>query len=127
MVLDNLRLAGGRTRNEGRVELFLNGKWGTVCDTSWDLEDANVACRQIGYPSASRAVRGGHYGRGTGPIHLDDLRCSGLERNLESCEHTGGHYCNHTMDAGVICHPAGNIMSRYQFILRELNALISGP
>ena len=105
----DLRLVGGGTCNEGRLEVLINGTWGTVCDNSWDLQDANVACRQLGYPNASGAVQGGYYGRGTGPIYLDDLRCSGLERNLGSCMHADGRNCRHEMDAGIICNPAGNI------------------
>ncbi|XP_022110413.1 uncharacterized protein LOC110989982 isoform X2 [Acanthaster planci] len=102
-----LRLVGGSTRNEGRLEIFLNGTWGTVCGDHWDLRDAQVACRQLGFPNVTEALRGGSFGSGTGPIYLDDLLCTGRESNLESCAHSGVgvHNCNHTNDAGVICQP----------------------
>ena len=45
-----LRLAGGRSSNEGRVEICINGLWGTVCDGFWDNNDARVVCRQLGFP-----------------------------------------------------------------------------
>ena len=45
----DIRLVGGTTASEGRVEICDNHAWGTVCDDSWGVADANVACRQLGY------------------------------------------------------------------------------
>lgn len=44
------RLADGKLPSEGRVEIFFNGTWGTICDDVWDEHDANVICHMMGYP-----------------------------------------------------------------------------
>lgn len=61
-----MRLVGGAT-SEGRIEVFHNGEWGTVCDNGWGLPDGDVICRQLGFARASRVVGGAWYGQGVGP------------------------------------------------------------
>ena len=104
----NIRLVGGAKSSNfhsGRVEVFINGEWGTVCDDSWSSNDARVVCRQLGYTSGTaygRAV----YGQGTGQIWLDDLICTGSESSLLNCRHAGigSHNCGHGEDASVTCY-----------------------
>ena len=98
-----VRLVGGSGPHEGRVEVFHNGAWGTVCDDGWDLQDATVVCRQLGYGTAVAALA--DYGGGIGPVWYDNVRCSGSEANLAQCAHDGlgVHNCDHSEDAGVIC------------------------
>ncbi|XP_030852037.1 deleted in malignant brain tumors 1 protein-like isoform X2 [Strongylocentrotus purpuratus] len=98
----SLRLAGGATTNEGRVEIYHNGQWGTVCDDNWDFTDADVACRQLGYAGVNRLIDGGS---GLGPIWLDEVICLGSESRLSSCPHNGWgiNNCGHSEDAGVRC------------------------
>ena len=52
----SIRLIGGTRPNEGRVEVCLNNRWGTVCDDAWGTVDASVACRQLGYSAHSKHV-----------------------------------------------------------------------
>ena len=86
------------------------GIWGTICDDSWDLNDANVVCHQLGYNGALAAFRNAAFGQGTGQIWLDDVQCLGNETSISHCTHLGWgvHNCLHYEDAGVVCRPAGN-------------------
>ena len=99
-----MRIADG-SNNEGRVEVYYNGAWGTVCDDSWDISDARVVCRQLGFPDAEAAYQGDRVPDGTGQILLDDVKCGGYELSLTSCSHRGWgtHNCGHSEDAGVRC------------------------
>ena len=59
-----VRLVGPEP-NVGRVEVNHNNVWGTICDDRWDLEDAHVVCRQLGFAGAIRATTGAEHGQGT--------------------------------------------------------------
>ncbi|XP_026156737.1 deleted in malignant brain tumors 1 protein-like isoform X2 [Mastacembelus armatus] len=100
-----VRLAGGWDRCAGRVELWRNGKWGTVCDDQWDLKDADVVCAQLGCGYALNVTgQGGSFPLGRGPIHLDELNCTGKEGNLWACPAAQDEPdCGHKEDAGVVC------------------------
>ncbi|XP_035659357.1 neurogenic locus Notch protein-like [Branchiostoma floridae] len=100
-----IRLVGGSGSHEGRVEVFHNGQWGTVCDDFWEIDDAHVVCRQLGYPGADEAKTNAFFGEGTGRIWLDNVRCTGSEATISQCTHAtwGSHDCSHREDAGVVC------------------------
>nr|XP_041572509.1 T-cell differentiation antigen CD6 isoform X3 [Taeniopygia guttata] len=98
-----LRLAGGRSRCEGRVELEQEGTWGTVCDDGWDIPDADVVCRQLQCGHAVRARGNAAFGRGHGPILRDEVGCEGHEQHLWECPAALKHDCSHKEVAGVVC------------------------
>ena len=85
--------------------MFNNGTWGTVCDDSWNLTDANVVCRELGVERAVKAHVFATFGQGNGTIWMDDVRCTGNERSLTECRHNGWgkQNCDHSQDAGVVC------------------------
>ena len=101
-----IKLVGGNLHNEGRVEVYHNGEWGTVCDDGWDDIDAGVVCAQLGFNSSGTAIRSAAFGQGSGPIWLDNVMCVGNESSLAYCIHLGLNVtrnCSHSEDAGVRC------------------------
>lgn len=80
-----IQLVGGLGLNEGRVEIFFHGHWGTLCGNyDWDILDAIVACRQLGYHTAEAAVVA-QFGIGSGPNWMRSIQCTGYETNLTQC------------------------------------------
>ena len=103
---DDVRLVGGSTSLQGRVEFCYNDDWGTVCDDFWNDDDADVVCRQLGFSSEGAiAFSTARFGEGSGPILLDNVRCVGTESRLIYCpaNSIGDHNCRHSEDAGVRC------------------------
>ena len=90
----------------GRVEMYHNGIWSTVCDKNWTDTNTQVVCSQLGFKYGSTITD--HYvPAGKGPILLDGVNCSGSETNLLACSHSGfgNHNCGHVEDVGVTCIP----------------------
>ncbi|XP_035657356.1 scavenger receptor cysteine-rich domain-containing group B protein-like [Branchiostoma floridae] len=102
---NGIRLVGGSSSSEGRVEVYHDGQWGTVCDDGFDMSDANVVCRQLGHGGAGEVRPGAAFGAGSGQIWLDEVACGGSETSIEHCGHSGwgSHNCEHHEDVGVVC------------------------
>ena len=113
LAIGQLRLVGGvktSTTISGRLEVLINGEWGTVCDDGWDINDAHVACRELGYSYALSYQCCAQYGRGSGRVWLDNVGCSGEEDSLLNCSHHGIgvlRSCSHWDDVGVVCYKPG--------------------
>ncbi|NXA75964.1 WC11 protein, partial [Thryothorus ludovicianus] len=102
---EKLRVMGGEDECSGRVEMWHQGSWGTICDDTWDMADANVVCRQLGCGSAVSALSEAAFGEGNGPIWLEKVHCKGTELSLWDCpaKPLFGKNCDHKEDAAVNC------------------------
>ncbi|ELK36776.1 Putative scavenger receptor cysteine-rich domain-containing protein LOC619207 [Myotis davidii] len=133
----SVRVSGGEDSCSGRVELWHEGSWGTVCDDAWDLADAEVVCRQLGCGRAISALAGAAFGPGSGPVWLDEVGCRGSEASLWGCpaEPWGRADCGHKEDAGVRCSrpalaplpslKAGTLPMIFCFVLGTLLGCVS--
>ncbi|XP_076317546.1 lysyl oxidase homolog 2-like [Tachypleus tridentatus] len=101
----SIRLVGGRTANQGNVEIYHFGEWGSICDDEWDQREADIVCRQLGYPSAQRPTTDSLYGHARPTIWMDNLFCFGHEKRLDECPFDGWGLtdCNSKEAAGVVC------------------------
>ena len=97
---------------EGHLEIYYDGQWGTICDDYWDKENADVACRALGFAGGS--IEDGFSrkyrnlfpaGDDDQPIWLDDVKCTGGEAGLLGCSirPVGRHNCRHAEDVGLRC------------------------
>ncbi|NXH20572.1 C163A protein, partial [Bucco capensis] len=98
-----VRLAAGPGRCAGRVEVYFNGTWGTVCQDTWDMPDAAVVCRQLGCGTALEAPDSARFGAGTGPLWPDAGDCTGTEVSVWHCPAPARRGCLRGGGAGAVC------------------------
>ena len=112
-LVDGTRTTADGDPCEGRLEIYYDGEWGTICDDFWSVEDANVACRQLGFAGGT-VLDWGFFRNPIFPmgdddqkIWLDDLICDGGESNLLECDsnhsEVGRHNCRHNEDVLLRC------------------------
>ena len=99
-----VRLVGGSDPREGRLEVYHNGTWGTVCNDYFTSVAARVVCYMLGYQDVGHVVSN-RYGAGSGPIWLDNVQCNGTETSVTDCRHNGWgtENCGHYEDVSVSC------------------------
>ena len=106
----DLRLTGGSKHGSGRVEVYHEDEWGTICTDFWDMDDTAVVCRQLGYSSAI-GFSFTKSSKQNMPIWLDNVHCDGVEDKLVDCAHNGwgSHNCkaDHSEDVSVECQVGG--------------------
>ncbi|KAJ4451007.1 hypothetical protein ANN_02443 [Periplaneta americana] len=87
------------------VEIYHMGKWGSVCDDEWDMREASVVCRQLGYERPYRVTHSSMFGPARRRFWMDNLYCSGDEKDLSHCRFDGwgANDCTSSEAAGVIC------------------------
>ena len=95
-----------------------NGEWGTICDRNWDLKDAEVVCRQLGYVSAYKALKGQFVPYGRRTTWLDNVYCNGKESNISSCSFKGWKVssCSSGRNAGVECSKGMRVFCFHNFL-----------
>ncbi|XP_048474460.1 deleted in malignant brain tumors 1 protein-like [Rhincodon typus] len=100
-----IRLSGAGTRCAGRLEIYYNGTWGSVCDDSWDMTDADVVCKQLGCGRALNTTLPASCEPNSGPIWLDEVKYSGKEEFLWKCPSASwnNHDCFHQEDVSIMC------------------------
>ena len=103
-----VRLAGVHGVNyAGRVEVFYQGKWGKICLDKWDINDAKVVCRQLGFQSALAKFIGMNTTDDTISVAMSDVACTGQESVLASCKRRDGkHQCRSNIGAQALCEPS---------------------
>ncbi|XP_043932852.1 lysyl oxidase homolog 4 [Protopterus annectens] len=134
---NKVRLAGGQSQYEGRVEVLMevNGvmKWGTVCGHGWGINEAMVICRQLGLGYGNHALQETPYWNGdpnANDIVLSGTRCSGTEMAIQQCRqhrvvncpHGGGRH-----SAGVTCTDIAPDLTMNAQLIQETSYLEDRP
>ena len=99
-----VRLVDGSSYNEGRVEVYYSGRWGTVCNNLWNDKYASLVCVQLGFGSSGKLA---NFGAGSNSIFLDNVMCSANDTVLATCGHYGVGItvgCDHSKDVGIKCY-----------------------
>nr|CAI5867456.1 unnamed protein product [Callosobruchus analis] len=101
-----IKLVGGRGEFEGNIEILHSGSWGAICDDEWDITEAKIICRQLGYPDEkAQPTVNSYFGIAKRRFWMDNIYCDGAEEEISTCRFDGWGQsdCNSEEAAGVIC------------------------
>ncbi|XP_078069758.1 scavenger receptor cysteine-rich domain-containing protein DMBT1-like [Mustelus asterias] len=100
-----VRVVNGMDSCSGRIEIYHNDVWGSVCNHDWDIADATVVCKQLGCGSASSGPGSAQFGASPSVFWLDNVQCKGTEMSLFQCESNllGEKECSPEDAASVTC------------------------
>ena len=98
---------GSRSIYEGRVEVYQNGEWQSVCDDDWGIDDADVVCKQLNYGYAQSAPTSSFYGISFNNISEVSFACTGTESKLLDCPSSSVLFCSLAEEAGARCSGRG--------------------
>ncbi|XP_076465930.1 scavenger receptor cysteine-rich domain-containing protein DMBT1-like [Babylonia areolata] len=118
------RLQGGNSRTKGRVEVAMDGEWGSVCRVHFGWAEAKVFCRSRGFNEGRVDYRSSGYPNPPSKIYQTNIVCRGDEASLDQCPHTGWKTatywrCTHRYDANVICFDDVRIGGSYDPSVRQ--------
>lgn len=107
-----IRLLGGKTTNEGRLQIKIDNKWGTICNYGWDIKDAALVCHQLGMtlnPDDWNLERNEIPSAGiTESIILSNVQCDDYDVDITKCKSEKfmdfENSCTHDNDVGLRCH-----------------------
>ncbi|ELT93627.1 hypothetical protein CAPTEDRAFT_170020 [Capitella teleta] len=123
-----VRLADGGSESEGRVEVFHDGLWGTVCYGTFNQKAALIVCRALGYAGGHSVAFGAFPQINHGPIWIGRLGCHGNESSIMECALMNGEtaICNHFQDVGVMCHTEAEMRSFPEGEIRLVGGVLAG-
>ena len=99
---DNVRLTNGDRTGDGRLEVYLDGRWGLVCGDNFDKRDAHVVCKQLGY-SEEATINTNRLDDDGLPFLIGNVRCSGVEDSLFDCVYDTNPTCDNKRLADITC------------------------
>uniref|UniRef100_A0A1X7TKI1 SRCR domain-containing protein n=1 Tax=Amphimedon queenslandica TaxID=400682 RepID=A0A1X7TKI1_AMPQE len=122
----NLRLSGSSAEYAGRVEICIESYWTSLCDQNWDLKDAQVACRELGYSPYGAMPTYGCYTEGQLSFGITSINCTGSENALLNCSHNNIERSNcsngsiRLVDAAMRGISGWNIMKRKEMKTKDI-------
>ncbi|XP_052777910.1 deleted in malignant brain tumors 1 protein-like [Mya arenaria] len=99
--ISEVRLVNGTGPDDGRAEILVDGKWGTICDDSFDISNTEAFCAMLGKKGA-QFFTAAYHGQGTGPVYIDRLDCQSASQALSDCPYLYTNTCSHARDVSVV-------------------------